>query len=41
MHEIFHFLGLCGEKHLSILSILLEVQNWDVIFKFIKFKFIK
>jgi hypothetical protein len=36
MHELVHALGICGEKHFSILSVLLDWQNISPIFNYIK-----
>jgi hypothetical protein len=36
MHEIQHLLGICGEKHFSILSVLADWQNINPIFNYIK-----
>jgi len=35
IHEIYHILGLCGEKHLSVLAIV-EWPNFNIIFNYIK-----
>jgi len=37
-HEIQHILGICGEKHFSILSVLIDWQNISLIFNYIKLK---
>lgn len=37
MHELIHVLGLCGEKHLSLLAIT-EWPNLGLIFKYIKMR---
>jgi hypothetical protein len=36
MHEIIHVLGLCGDKHPSIMFIILEWHNFSPIFNYIK-----
>jgi len=36
IHEIQHILGLCGEKHFNILSVILDWQNFSPIFSYIK-----
>jgi hypothetical protein len=36
MHELQHLLGICGEKHFSILSVLADWQNISPIFNYIK-----
>jgi hypothetical protein len=36
IHEITHILGLCGEKHFSMLSVLADWQNLSPIFNYIK-----
>jgi hypothetical protein len=36
MHEVIHTLGLCGEKHVSFLAILLEYPTYMPIFNYIK-----
>lgn len=36
MHELQHILGLCGDKHPSIIAILSEWQNIVPIFNYIK-----
>jgi hypothetical protein len=40
MHEIMHILehalGLCGEKHASIIVVLSEWHNFSPIFNYIK-----
>jgi hypothetical protein len=36
IHEIQHILGICGEKHLSILSVMIDWQNFSPIFNYIK-----
>jgi hypothetical protein len=35
LHIIEHTLGLCGEKHLSVLAIV-EWPNFNIIFTYIK-----
>lgn len=37
MHELLHVLGLCGEKHLSLLAIT-EWPNLGLIFNYIKMR---
>jgi len=41
MHELLHIvehtLGLCAEKHLSLLGFLLEYPAYSHIFRYIKF----
>ena len=39
MHEIYHLLGICGEKHLSFISFLVEWPNFHHIFNYIKILF--
>ena len=47
MHEILHILehtlGLCGERHISIVAIISEWHNFSPIFNYIKtiFKWVK
>ena len=36
IHVIEHALGLCGEKHFSILSVFADWQNISPIFNYIK-----
>jgi hypothetical protein len=36
MHEIVHVLGICGDKHPSIILILSEWHNFSPIFNYIK-----
>jgi len=36
IHEIQHILGLCGEKHFSIMVVILDWQNFNPIFTYIK-----
>ena len=36
LHTIEHTLGLCGEKHLSAVTIILDWQNFSPIFNYIK-----
>jgi hypothetical protein len=36
IHEIQHLLGLCGEKHLSAITIIFDWQNFSPIFNYIK-----
>jgi hypothetical protein len=36
MHELYHMLGLCGEKHLSFLVVFVEYPNLGIIFNYIK-----
>jgi len=36
MHEIYHLLGICGEKHLSFLAFLVEWPNLQPIFTYIR-----
>jgi hypothetical protein len=36
LHTLEHTLGLCGEKHLSVLSALVEYPNVYAIFNYIK-----
>jgi hypothetical protein len=38
LHTLEHALGLCGEKHLSILSALVEYPSLQAIFNYIKAK---
>lgn len=39
LHTVEHALGLCGEKHLSLLGFLLEYPTYSPIFRYIKFLF--
>jgi hypothetical protein len=39
IHEIQHILGLCGDKHPSIIAILSEWHNFSPIFNYIKIYF--
>jgi hypothetical protein len=36
MHEILHILGFCGEKHPSIVVVILEWHNLGPMFNYIK-----
>ena len=36
MHEVIHMLGLCGEKHASVIAIISEWHNFSPIFNYIK-----
>ena len=36
MHEVIHMLGLCGEKHASLIAIISEWQSVSHIFNYIK-----
>ena len=36
IHELYHLLGLCGDKHPSIIAILSEWHNFGYIFNYIK-----
>jgi hypothetical protein len=38
MHEVFHILGLCGDKHISLIAFLNEWPSLNYIFTYIKFK---
>lgn len=37
-HSLEHLFGICGEKHISFVTIFSEVYNWDIIIKYIKLK---
>ena len=39
LHTLQHALGLCGEKHLSIISALMDYSNLQAILTYIKVKF--
>jgi len=39
LHEIYHLLGLCGDKHPSLIYLILEWQNINHIFTYIKMLF--
>jgi hypothetical protein len=36
IHEIQHLLGICGEKHLSLMAVLLEWPSLNHMFTYIK-----
>jgi hypothetical protein len=36
MHDLFHILGVCGERHPSIIAIISEWHNFSYIFNYIK-----
>jgi hypothetical protein len=36
IHEIYHILGLCGDKHPSIIVMIAEWHNFSPIFNYIK-----
>jgi hypothetical protein len=36
IHEIQHILGLCGEKHISLIALISEWPNLIHIFNYIK-----
>jgi hypothetical protein len=36
MHEVIHMLGLCGDNHPSIITIIAEWQSVSPIFNYIK-----
>jgi hypothetical protein len=38
MHELSHILGMCGEKHVSLMIILSEWPSLHYIFIYIKHK---
>jgi hypothetical protein len=39
IHFIEHALGICGDKHLSVIAVLTEWHNFGVIFNYIKLYF--
>lgn len=38
LHELSHILGICGEKHFSLLGLVNEWPNIEYIFTYLKYK---
>lgn len=38
LHELSHILGICGEKHFSLLGLVNEWPNLEYIFTYLKYK---